>query len=449
MKRFVMRRLVTMLCTTGMLGISSQAMASAFQLWEQDVASIGNYHAGYAAEANDASTAWYNPAGITRIKNQQLVVGAVGITTNFKYRGSVTVIEPPPAIMQPFPGVTAQGGVFSLVPNLHYVAPITERIGFGFSVDAPFGLKTDYGRSTPIRYAATLTSIKIVDISPSLGVQVTDQASLGAGFDIQKATAELDAVGTLLLLAPLNTDTSSTNKATGTGYGYHLGGLYQFTPDTRVGISYHSQVVQHLSGSSKFIGPIATMTNFGPLETSRSTVSVTLPPYTALSAFSRVNPKVAVMGSIIYTQWNTFKTLIINDVAGVISPEPGIAEPKRTIQVSIPEQYRNTWNVSIGANYYPTDTVTLRGGLGYDETPVQNANRNVQLPDNDRYVVSFGGHFQATKTVGFDLGYAHVFINQAHINPPPQVTGAQTVLTNGNARGGADLYGASVTWDIC
>src|SRR3990167_6386814 len=79
------------LTSIGIYFYSSLASASAFQLWEQDAASIGNYHAGYAAAAEDASTAFYNPAGLTRFKEQQLVVSADNIFTSFKYRGTVRV----------------------------------------------------------------------------------------------------------------------------------------------------------------------------------------------------------------------------------------------------------------------------------------------------------------------------------------------------------------------
>src|SRR5580704_14495993 len=99
MKHFATRPLMAALCASGLLVISTQAMAAAFQLWEQDGASIGNYHAGYAAPAEDASTAWYNPAGITRFKNQQVVLGGVAIMSDFKYRGNVGVTELSPVIV--------------------------------------------------------------------------------------------------------------------------------------------------------------------------------------------------------------------------------------------------------------------------------------------------------------------------------------------------------------
>lgn len=422
------------------LFFAQNVFASSFQLWEQDGASIGNYHAGYAALANDASTAFYNPAGISRIPDQQAVLGMVAVMSDFKYRGTVAV-NGLGGVPSP---VVAQGGTFNLIPDLHYVAPISDSAGFGFSVVVPFGLKTDYGRSTMLRYAGTLSSITIVDITPSLGFQLTDKTSVGLGFDIQKASAEFDNIGTIF--DPLN-DTESTNKLSDTGYGYHLGGLYQLNPNTRVGLSYHSQVVHHLTGSSKFIGPLNILTN-GPLSSSRANARLTLPPYTAFSAYHRVCPQIAFMGSVIYTQWQIFKNLILNDYAGLVPGGFIGVSPSTNIQITVPEHYRNSWNFSLGADYYATEDITLRGAVGYDQTPVRNAYRNIQLPDNNRYVIAFGGHYQATKALGIDLGWTHLFIQETTVAPPPQVMGAQIVTTNGRVKGMADVLGGQVTWNF-
>src|SRR3990167_5212620 len=91
MKRFKWRH-ITLLLPISTLGLlPSFALASAFQLFEQDAASIGNAHAGYAAEAADASTAFYNPAGITRFKNQQVVIAGAAVMPSFKFNGNITV----------------------------------------------------------------------------------------------------------------------------------------------------------------------------------------------------------------------------------------------------------------------------------------------------------------------------------------------------------------------
>lgn len=438
MTRFLMRRLLSALCAAGMLTVSTQASASAFQLFEQDGGSyLANYHAGYAAAATDASTAFYNPAGITRFKNQQVVFSAINVLTDFKYKGNIAVNTIDAGLPM---SVTAQGGSYAFVPALNYVAPISDYVGFGFSVVVPFGLKTDYGTSTVLRYAATETSVKVIDISPSLGFKVTNQLSLGIGFDIQRMFAEFDSVAGLGLG---ELDTLSRNKADDTAYGYHLGALYEFNPCSRLGFSYHSQVVHRLEGTSRFEGPLAAVTGTDPL-TSHASTHVTLPAYATLSYYHKVTQPLALMASLTFTKWNVFQDITLNNVAGINE----IGEPITDIQVTIPQRYRNTWNLAVGGEYNATDRITLRAGVGYDQTPLRGAYRDVRLPDNDRYIVALGGHFQATKCVGVDLGWLHVFFNEVNVNPVPQQIGIETVSTNGKASGGADVYGAQITWDI-
>lgn len=443
MRGFKLKRII-ILMSASMLA-SNNSFASAFQIWEQDATSVGNYHAGRAALANDASTAFLNPAGITRIKNQQMVFGGDVILTNIKYTGTVAVNT----LMANRPqSVTAQGGNYNLVPFFYYVAPLSDKIGLGLSVNVPFGLRTTYGRSTLLRYASSYSSVQVVDISPSFGFNVNDKLSLGAGLDIQKMSAEFDLTGVL----GAHSDTDSTNKGFDTAYGFHVGGLYQFNEDTRVGLTFNSQVVHHLRGTSKFEGPIANTFNMHqPIVTTRTSTNITMPPYTTLSMFRKMNPSWAVMGTVIYTRWSVINSVVLQNVSG-IAPGGFGGRPSNNITVTIPQHYRNTWNLALGADYYATDKITLRSGVGYDQTPTNNSYRTVQVPDSNRYAIALGGHFQATKTLGFDIGWTHIFLEGSpetgNINPPVQVTGVERVTTHGSVNGNADVYGAQLTWDI-
>jgi len=47
------------------------------------------------------------------------------------------------------------------------------------------------------------------------------------------------------------------------------------------------------------------------------------------------------------------------------------------------------------------------------------------------------------------LGWTHLFmVRNSTINPPAQRVGSQFVATNGIVKASADVFGASVTWDI-
>lgn len=442
----MVRPLIKWLSAAGFGVLSTQTFASGFQLWEQDAASIGNYHAGYAAAATDASTAFYNPAGITRFKNQQIVFSNAAVMPSVKYRGSVFVRYVDDALPTIGPTTTTtQGGAFVFVPALHYVTPLNNYLGFGFSIDVPFGSKLSYGRSTALRYIVTQASTTVIDVSPSLAVKIGDKASVGVGPDIQFMSAEFDQIGTFI---DETLDSEGINTANDTGYGFHAGGLYEFSQNTRVGISYHSQVVHHLTGRSSFTGPLPLILTEPNLISRRSKLNMTLPPYTALSVYHRLLPNLAIMASAIYTQWQTIQNLVLQDVAGVVVDEELNPVPSTNIVVTIPQHFRNTWNLSVGTDYYVTDKATLRAGIGIDQTPTTRTYRNAALPDNNRFVIALGGHYQATKAIGLDLSWMHVFINKTHISPPPQVTGAEVGITNGNVTSGADVIGAQLTWDI-
>lgn len=447
-KQFNLRRLFLLMSMAGAVGVSNQAMASAFQLWEFDAASIGNYHAGAAAIADDASTAMYNPAGLVRIKNQEFVLGADPILTNFQYKGTVkvsTLLVPTDFGFMPAPGqaVTAQGGGFNIVPFGHYAAPISNRFVFGMSIAVPFGLKTDYGIASAARYAATLTKLQVIDYTPSLGIGITDKLSVGVGLDIQKLSAEFDQITTFGiqgLLAP--EDTISQNESSDTGYGWRAGALYQFNDKTRLGVNYRSKVTHHTRGNSYFKGPLAT--NGISQESNYFKATATLPAVSSLSLFHSLTNCWDVMGTIGYTQWSVLKDLILQNVAGVDAQ--GVNS--NTVVIIIPERYRNSWNYTVGASYHPNNKWILRTGMGYDQTPANNNYRNLQLPDSDRVVFALGAHYQANKQIGFDLGWMHVFAMNTRINNLTETVGPEHVTTNGSVKGGADVYGLQLKWDI-
>ncbi len=280
-KKLTVKKLFLFMAAAGMVKISTPVFASGFQLWESDAVNIGDYHAGNAAIADDASTSFNNPAGLIKIPQQQLIAGGSAILTNFKFDGTVqTSIPGFPAPVQP---TVSQGGGFNFVPFFHYSSPFNEKTAFGFSVVVPFGLKTDYGISSLVRYSAMLSSIKVIDYAPAIAYAFNSKWSLGLGLDIEHMYGEFTQM-TTLDAETSEFDTLSHNKGSDTAYGYHAGVLYQPTEKTRWGVVYHSQVVHHLKGDSTYTGFIADAEGVPPSDSLRS--RITLPPVTTLSFFS-------------------------------------------------------------------------------------------------------------------------------------------------------------------
>ena len=401
------KKLCSTLINIGLLGsilsLSQGLQASAFQILEQSNTSLGNFHAGAGAKADDASTAFYNPAGMTLLKQTQISTGLAGININARFQGTI--------FGQP---ADAQGGTFNLIPNFHIVTPLGPRGAFGFSVVAPFGLNTSYAENTFAAFAATLTKLEVINISPSIAYQLTPRLSLGLGLDIVHGSGELNQQFP-------NSQFMVKNQLSGWSAGWHAGLLYQISRQTRVGLTYRSKVDATVSGDS----------TLGTTKTTGS-MDITLPPTTTLDFYHEFNRVFTGLATVAFTQWDTIQSFVLKDTPAVID-------------IVLPQNFRNTWRFSLGGNVKLTPKWTWQFGLGYDQTPVNNTDRTIRLPDNDHYVLSTGIQYQVTKNLRLSAGYLHVFIPNASININNNPTITPQV---GNVAGYADVVGLQADWKL-
>jgi long-chain fatty acid transport protein len=368
---------------------SVTANAAGFALIEQSGSGMGNAFAGAAAVAEDASTIYFNPAGMTYIEGTQ-VVGTLHLikpNAEFNDKGSTGATGFPPKGDE---GPNA--GDLALVPNFYYKRDISDTIKFGLGVSAPFGLKTEYDDNWVGRFQAVKSEVKTININPSLAFKVNDKLSLGFGVSAMWAEATL----TRQVNRVVSPETDVKIKGDDWGFGANVGAIYQATPSTRIGIAYRSKVEQHLDGTAKFGSPLSAG-NTGV------TADITLPENFSFSAFSTLNDKWDLLADVTWTRWSQFKELrIIKDDGSLLSLTP--------------ENWHNTMRYSIGVNYHYSDNLKLRAGLAYDEEAIDNEFRTARIPGNDRKWLSLGAGWQATPETKFDIGYSHLFISDAKID---------------------------------
>jgi len=455
----IKRQLLKLSVIATLLGVASNSYASAFQLFEQNGAGVGDYDAGGAAEAQDASTAWYNPAGLVRLNKPQLVLSAVGIDARLNFSGevqnyaraNVTIFrQRQEVILQDFNEFgSTQGGSFSVVPAFHLAVPIGDRVVVALSTVAPFGLESDWPDDSIARYSATESKVEDIDITPSIAVKITDKFSIGAGIDFHHVDATFDQIIGFGTHNNINLDSHSDNNADSWELGWHGGLLYQFTPQTRVGLAYHSKVKVDADGKSKFYGPLAEVAtnNATDILTSNNLNSnITLPGFVTLSIYHDIDDRWAVKASANYTEWSQFNNVPLTNAAGVEQNANGNFIPA-TLDVNVPQNFHNTWRISTGVNFKQTEKLMWRAGVGVDGDPTNSRDRNLRLPAGDIFAVAIGAHYQATKHIGFDGGYQHLFIKDGEINNE-QTVGAQTTYVNGVTDNSADLVGLQMTVDF-
>ncbi len=430
------------------------ANAAGFAIVEQSVSGLGNAFAGGAAVAEDATTIFFNPAGITRIPDGELIVGAHIIipSAKFKNEGSTHLLQSVTGI--PLTGDNGgEGGVTVAVPNFYYSRQLGEGFVFGLGVNSPFGLSTDYDDSWVGRYHAIKSKLMTVNINPVIAYRVNEHFSMGAGLNFQYIKAELtsaidfgtlDAIGAFaamglpagaLGLVPQGSDGYLELKGDSWGYGFNIGALYEFNRNSRIGINYRSRVDQDLEGDADFSSVPAGLAPFPVFKNVDVSSNIILPDTLSLSFYHRINPAWAVMGDVTWTDWSVLDEIRFS-----------FDNPYQSDGVTT-TAWKDSFRYSLGLSFTPDERWTFRAGLAYDETPIPDAqHRTPRIPDENRLWTSAGMGYKISSKFSFDLAYAHLFVSDPRIEKTPTGEDAVRGGLTGSFDAKVDIISAQINW---
>jgi long-chain fatty acid transport protein len=413
-------------CSIGALFavMSGSVAASGFALIEQSVSSMGNAYAGGSAIAEDATTVYFNPAGMSRLSGTQYAISVQGIQPSTKFSNAGTT----PAPLQTQGSNGGDAGGMTPVPNVAFVTEINKQIKLGLEINTPFGLQTKYDPSWMGRFQAIKSSLQTINVNPAVSYQINVSVSVGAGVSYQHITGELSSAvnysaaafsagGAPLLgaVGGANKEGISTVKGNGDSYGYNFGALFNFGTETRVGLAYRSQVKQSLSGTVEMTNVPVAFASSSKFANGNTKLDVTLPASFSTSVVHQLNPKFDVMADVTWTGWSVFQSLnVIRSDGSTLS--------------TTPENWKDTWRVSVGTTYRYNENWTSRFGVALDQSPVSDAYRTARIPDQDRTWLAFGGQYKPTKSSALDFGYAHLFVSSASINNNQSASGAATLV---------------------
>lgn len=415
---------------------STMTQAGSFGLIEQSASGQGSAYAGASALGEDASTIYFNPAGMTRLSGSQIVVAGHIISPNAKFINNGTT----DALGTPLSGNDSNTGDLAFIPNFYYATELSNDIHVGVGVNVPFGLSTEYDDGWVGRYHALRSEIASVNINPSIAWKATDKVSVGFGISIQYMTLELtnniDSYGACTQLDPSpgnagctaaglvgfgNASRDSYVKLTGDSLelGWNAGILFDVDDKSRIGLSYRSAIKHEVSGDASYnldpglqpfsdgaaLPPPAGI-GFNILQNTSLKAVAELPETFSFSYVGDIDSKWTALFDWTWTGWSSLDVITIRQAGGVPGQEP-------TLDLA----YRDTNRYSVGVNYQHTDQLVYRGGLAYDETPIRSPeNTSARIPGNDRKWVSFGVGYDFSSAWTMDLGYSHLFISDTTTN---------------------------------
>ena len=400
---------------------STQLFASGFALNEQSISGMGTGFAGRSSSADDASTVFGNPAGMSRLKREQVTVGGAAIIAKSDIKGNGTFGGSNDGDMVPVVGV----------PMGYYVKPIDEHWAFGFGVYVPFGLITDYENGFAGRYFGNKSEVQVVTLQPTISYAFNDKVSIGFGPTINRIDGALES-------ATLNPGSLGRNdgkvKITGddTAVGYNIGVMVQATDSTRVGLTYHSMVDYKLKGDTKISG-----SGFGPFSGSKfdATLKIKTPESVDFSVTHELDANWTLYAGSTWTRWSRLESIVVNNEGtGPLAPALG--------QITEEQNWHDTWAHAIGAAYKVNKEWTLRAGFSVDQSPTNNHDRSPRIPTGDRKVFSLGAGWSPSDDMTIDVAYSYLMEEDVKIHQSSPSKGAYDAKYENSAHG----LGASLTY---
>jgi len=368
-----------------------EANAGAFGLREQSTVGQGDAFAGVAAGGALSSMFW-NPATMTQTPGFGIEGNGTGILANADQHPLAGSTLLPLGF-----GGAGDWGSPALLLSGYSTWQINPNLWIGLSTNSPFGLSTSFPDSWAGRNYALGSSLMTYNATPSVAWRINEWLSVGLGVQLQYGRADVN-----LGLTPIPPTHVNLN-GTGWGFGLTAGLTVTPGPNTTIGIGWRSGIDQKIDGSLNVGAPI-------PLSTpGAANTTLDLPDIVSVGIRHRFDDRWTVMGTAEWTNWSRIGTTVVNQAAGgpaLIGGSP----------VALPFQFRDGWFYSVGAEYLLDAKTTLRGGVGYEISPITDRVRMPLLPDNDRIWFSVGASYKMLPNFIMDVGYSHIWVKDSNIN---------------------------------
>ena len=440
--------------TAGLIGlIPAASQASSFQILEQSPARLGTAFSGTASIANDPTTVFFNPAGMTELERPQASVAGHLILVKSEFDNNGSTAADGSVLQQPLRGDSGETDEPGFVPNFYYVQPITERWRFGLGVNAPFGLASDYDDDWIGRYHGTKSELTVTSVNPSFAFAVTEQLSVGFGLSYQHVETilenEVDSFSACFAASgngvncaaahggPGNrsADSSVQIKGDDSDLVADLSVHWRPLEETRIGLVWRQGGDFTLEGDADF-SPSSSCAADPACNAALQSLDgdveadVELPDTVTLSASHRLGEEIQLHADIAWTDWSSLEEVAIINTDN----------DQRVSTLDL--QYDDTMRYAVGMSFKPEGRWTWRFGFAFDEAPQTDPEFvTVRIPDQDRFWVSVGFNYAVSDNASVDVGYAHLRVDNSEIDKVEQGN-----RLKGEFAAHANIFGLQGNW---
>ncbi len=368
---------------------ATSAFAGGFAVREQSASLLGSAFAGAASGAGGLSSAFWNPAAFSTAQS--------GFSTDSSY----TLILPSSTLSNGATSVdTAIGNVplpiggsdttdidkVGVLGSSYAAFRYDQQTVFGISLTSPFGLATE---PSDLNWTGRLhgreAEMLTFNVSPTVAYEIAPGVQIAAGLQIEYMRLKLWFASSPALGAA-----SASIKAEDTAsIGATAGIILKPMVGTTVGVGFRSSIKHNLDGN------LNTPAGAIPV-----TAKIETPEMVTASITQAITPGLRLLGTVEWTNWSRIDNIAV-----------------RGTPFAIDAHWDDGWFFSGGLEYDYSALLTFRAGGAFESSPIQDPTQRLpQLPDSDRIWATAGATYHYSEWTTVDLGYAHIFFDDAHIH---------------------------------
>ncbi len=383
------------------LVLCGSAFAGGYKIPEQSIRSTATSGA-YFSSANHADSSYYNPANMAFMKDTWF--SEVGIRyivlPSVKFEGQA--FDRADNLQVSVSEGSRRDQFF--VPYFHYVSPKVGNFTFGLSFTTPAGLSKGWESGVPKGYAQEFL-LEVYELSLSASYKVSDRLAVGGGIRGVYARGEVQ----------YSRDPGYSNSMEGDSNlkpGFFLSVSAKPIKGLTLSTLYRSKVDLEIDGDAsgylvRSAGGQRQLYTFS----TRGNVKVPLPAEWRLGA-SYDWEKFTLEFTYERTFWSSYERLNFNFRDPVV---------ENTFGNPVPKDWKDTNTYRVGLYYRWKETLTLMGGIAYDETPVPERTLGFELPDSDGWIISTGALFKPEPNVEIGVAYLAFLKEDRKVDDPQNV----------------------------
>jgi long-chain fatty acid transport protein len=366
--------------------------AGATDIPQQGARASGQAEA-FAAQADDPSAIWHNPAGLTQLHGTYLQDGGTFIFPIWSFH--------------PADGGESQSmRMPSVLPQVYIVSDLgTENLRVGFGANNVFGLSEEWKNSGQLNTQVTQAHLFCYNFAPSIAYKFNDHLSLGVDLNVYWGDLELSKhvdVG-----APGSPQAYFHFRGQDAAIGATPAVMWKINDQNQIGAVYRSPFDFGFSGDARL--KMHGMNEVGP---SHSHVYLNMPQMATIAYAMRPIKPLKLEADVVWTDWHATKDTVLT------STNPAFRQ-------TIKDNWMSGFSFRVGAQYDLTKKLALRAGYAFGQNAVPSSTFSPLVPDSNYHLGSVGFQYALNDSITLDAAYQYIYREKRHIahNVDPAVDG--------------------------